>query len=446
MTDQERELIAAVCEGFGPSADGRVVLPLAGSRGVVVAVRVHRWFDGVAHRARPWSNARVGAGQPAPQNRPARRTLAHSVASVGGASGGIAARVSAAALAEAGEEVVDFEKLPSWNLARVALSHLDGRVRSLLVKWPRTNVEREVGLGFLRTEIAALGYVNGIDSSLAPRLAWATDDLFAVEDLGHGRWLWDLLRAGDPRAADAYRDFARVMARLHTSTVGMTDRWNDARRRAGLAPADPDPEAIDVSRWEWNLSAFEAVGIDARPSAQVDLDRVRSTLTRPGPFLAFSNGDPGANNFVATDGGGRLIDFEYARCRHALVDAACLHVQHSVWMTIADPTPFGVVNVYRTELAKHIPEAEDDALFFDGIAGAAAMRAVQRLQRFAKLDARPEGDESRRQMVATLDAARTTLAGYRVLSDLGGWLEDVAATLRRRWPDADVAFPAFTVR
>ncbi len=72
----------------------------------------------------------------------------------------------------------------------------------------------------------------------------------------------------------------------------------------------------------------------------------------------------------------------------------------------------------RTELALQIPEAEDDTLFHTRIAGAAATRVTERLRRFAKLDARPFGHESRPQMIATLEAAAATLAEYHVLIDL----------------------------
>jgi hypothetical protein len=351
-------------------------------------------------------------------------------------------------LAEAGAELVAFEQLPGWNVARALIRRADGHPQPLFVKWPRTNVEPDIALQYIRTEHAALRFLNELDPSLAPHVTDAgPSELVLTEILEHGRSLWELLRDNDAEAVGAYRDFASCMARLHSATARNLDRWDRARRDVGLPPTAGMAENTDVVPWQWDLHAFDAIGVPASSAAQTDFHRVREALTQPGPFLALSNGDPGANNFIATHDGGRLIDFEYARFRHALIDAACLHVQHSVWMTIAKPSRFGVVEIYRDRLAQQIPEAEDDTLFHTGIAGAAAVRVTERLRRFGKLDARPFGHESRQQMIATLEAAVATLAEYGVLIDLEGWLLAVASALRRRWPDADVAFrDAFTVR
>ena len=45
-------------------------------------------------------------------------------------------------------------------------------------------------------------------------------------------------------------------------------------------------------------------------------------LHEPGPFLAFTNGDAGANNYLVDGTDGRFIDFEFAGFRHASVRRA----------------------------------------------------------------------------------------------------------------------------
>ena len=350
-------------------------------------------------------------------------------------------------LATREEELVSLEKFALWNVGRAVIRSADGAISTVIVKWLRASVASDLAVEFLRTECAALSLVGGLEPSIAPALLGATTELAVTEDLGDARLLWEMLRDGDPLSPAAYRAFAGTMARLHTSTVGAMDLWDRARQQSGLGPTTASPERIDHVPWEWDLRSVTPVGHAPSAAAQRDLEHVRSLLLDPGPFLAFSNGDPGANNFMVTADGGRVIDFEYARFRHALIDAACLHVQHSVWMTIGSSARYGVVEVYRAGLAEQIPEAEDDELFGTAMAGAAAMRATERLRRFALLDARPEGHESRKQMIATTDAAAETIAEYGFLKDLGGWLTDVSLALRRRWPDADISFPdAFTVR
>jgi hypothetical protein len=98
------------------------------------------------------------------------------------------------------------------------------------------------------------------------------------------------------------------MARLHTATARLVDRWDAAQRDVWLPATDATAENTDVVPWQWDLNAFDAIGVSASAAAQADFHRVREALTQPGPFLALSNADPGANNFIATHDGGRLID------------------------------------------------------------------------------------------------------------------------------------------
>lgn len=103
----------------------------------------------------------------------------------------------------------------------------------------------------------------------------------------------------------------------------------------------------------------------------------------------------------------------------------------------------------RRALARGVPEADDDRLFGFGLASACLTWAATRLTRFPALDARAPGENSRLQMVLTLDAAARAAEHHRALPHLAGWAHRVAQALRRRWPDADVdrtAYPAYTPR
>ena len=84
-----------------------------------------------------------------------------------------------------------------------------------------------------------------------------------------------------------------------------------------------------------------------------------------------------------------------------------------------------------------------------GVGSAALCCALSRLSRLDRLDGRPPGDDSRLQMVATLEAAAATASRFRVHSYLTSWARRVADRLRRRWPDTDVdlaALPVYAVR
>ncbi len=128
---------------------------------------------------------------------------------------------------------------------------------------------------------------------------------------------------------------------------------------------------------------------------------------------------------------GRLIDFEFAGYRHALSDAAVLHVPGSMWVTVADPVPTVNENEYRAAACRGLPAAEDDRSFGLGIAAGYLAFAIMRLSRLAQLESRPSGDKSRPQMVATLEAASAAAEGHRSLPHLSGWARRIAGTLRR---------------
>jgi hypothetical protein len=190
-----------------------------------------------------------------------------------------------------------------------------------------------------------------------------------------------------------------------------------------------------------------AGALDSPLTAGVESDIARSIqeLAEPGPFLAFSNGDAGVNNFLlAGDADGRLIDFEFAGFRHALSDIACLYVPGPMWITVADPSTDGTEDAYRAAVVDTIPEVADDQRYGMGVSSAALCYALFRLARLDRLDGRPPGEDSRLQMVATLEAAAATASRFHVHPNLVGWARGTADRLRRRWPDADIDLGAMS--
>lgn len=121
-------------------------------------------------------------------------------------------------------------------------------------------------------------------------------------------------------------------------------------------------------------------------------------------------------------------------------------------MTVGDPIATGLADHYRHALADGVPEAEDDRRYGFGLAAACISWAIVRLQRFALLDTREPGDDSRPQLVETLEAAARTAMAHRAFPHLTSWVLRTADLLRRRWPDADLDFtdaaalPPYTAR
>ncbi|WP_204286111.1 hypothetical protein [Microbispora amethystogenes] len=104
--------------------------------------------------------------------------------------------------------------------------------------------------------------------------------------------------------------------------------------------------------------------------------------------------------------------------------------------------PTQVAEIYRRALAAGVPQAEDDRLYGAALAAACVAFALTRLWRLPALDGRPAGEDSRAQLVTTLEAAAATAQAHHALPQLTGLCRRLAEAPRSRWPDADVDIAA----
>ncbi|MEW9532506.1 hypothetical protein [Microbispora sp. NPDC049125] len=356
--------------------------------------------------------------------------------------------------------MLDWQRLEPWAVARAQVGGL-ARPEHVIVKWVRSHhpdQTRPEAWRF-RTELAALRFLSeDLALNLAPRVIAAdvSRGLLVLEDLAPRVALDQLLRAeGATAHADRLVAFARVRGELGAATAGMAATYYT--RRAALGPVDPAADRL--GRWaglcdEGRRHAAGA-GAPITGQAERELVAVLGELAEPGPFLALSNGDPDANNVLVHASGfpdPRLIDFEFAGYTHALNDAVLLHVPGPAWLSVGDAIADGLADTYRQALARGVRQAEDDRQYGFALAAACVFFALVRLQRLPLLDTRAPGDDSRPQLVATLEATARTAEAHHTLPHLTGWARRVAGLLRRRWPDADLnltdraAFPPYSVR
>lgn len=350
--------------------------------------------------------------------------------------------------AGAGATVVCVERIGEFSVARIAVRQKDDSPVTLIAKSLRVLPSGLRGeQSRILNEYTALEFVGGVDQTLAPRLlaADATRGVVLLEDLAPLRPLNELLVEGDNRGHEGLRLFATRMARLHALTKNGYDEYY--QRRVELGPTDTSRDArLVLGEWDWTLPDLADCGFRASASAQDEIREAEQLLCEPGPFKAFSNGDPGLHNFMTDGTSGRIIDWEDACFRHVLHDASCLWVPNSVWMTIADPVELGLDAIYRDALSEAIPQAKT-AAYDEALAAACIARAADRFMRFRLLDGRPPGHESRAQIIFTLEAAARSADHLKAFPHLSAWAHDVAAFLRARWPDADCEFPnAYTSR
>jgi hypothetical protein len=340
-------------------------------------------------------------------------------------------------------EVVGWRVLEPWSVLRAQL--VPGPPSTVIVKWLRgdprgfrTDPAQQV------TEYVALQFLSDLGLHLSPRVLAAElpASVLVLEDLAPRVPLAALLatRPHDPTLAAWLVEFAVATGCLHAATAGQDEQYYQRRLRHGSV--DPVVERRRFfTPWPDTHRLADALDVALTVGAEGDVARAIQELTGPGPFLAFSNGDAGVNNFLLADGAdGKLIDFEFAGFRHVLSDIACLYLPGPMWITVADPSTDASEDAYRAAVSDSIPEVADDRRYGMGVSSAALTYALFRLARIDLLDGRPPGDHSRLQMVATLEAAAATAARFGVHPHLAGWARRAAERLRRRWPDADVDF------
>ncbi len=352
--------------------------------------------------------------------------------------------------------VAAVDRIAPWSVLRCRLepdADASPHPDSVIVKWVRDDPR-----GFrtdprqLATEQAALEFLAEIDFPRAPRLVAAdrAAGLLVLEDLAPRVALADLIRRqGAETSLPQLLAFAGVMGDLQATTAGKVELYDSKRGSLGSIDRGVGRERGLGPDWPDARRRLEALGQAMAATVAAELGRVVEALLNPGPFLAFSNGDPETNNFLVDGEDGRLIDFEFADYRHGLVSATWMHVPGPGWITVTAPFCADLEARYRRALSVGIPEAEDDRLFGFGMAAACLAIGCDRLSRFATLDARKPGESSRLQMVSTLESAAAVARRHRALPQLSGWVERTAEWLRRRWPDANVdlaTYPAYTSR
>ncbi|MEV7405387.1 hypothetical protein AB0N93_33965 [Streptomyces sp. NPDC091267] len=352
-----------------------------------------------------------------------------------------------------------WERLQPWAVARVRLRGA-AAPRSVVVKWVETgSAEARTASWRLHNEYAALQFLGDVaGGGLTPRVLAAdfAAGLLVLEDLAPRVALDQLLRRdGAATHRERLAAFAHARGELSAATAGQAATYY--ARRAELGPIDPAADRagrLARSR-DGAVQHAVALGVPLAGRAAAELAAVLDELYEPGPFLALSNGDAEANNILLHASGpadARLIDFEFAGYAHALADAVCLYIPCPAWITVGNPTATGLAGHYRRALVRGIPEAADDRRYGFGLAPACMSWALVRLQRFTLLDTRSPGDDSRLQLIETLEAAARTAQYHRTLPHLTTWVGRIATLLRRRWPDSDqdltdpARFPPYRAR
>jgi hypothetical protein len=188
------------------------------------------------------------------------------------------------------------------------------------------------------------------------------------DDLGTEATLVQPLLDGSPGLArSAIVRFVRRLAAIHAATARRSADWDRTVTDLG-APAALLTEqvlaqyghAVDagLGGLEGLLADLGLSPVQDRPGLVAELDSIKETLTRPGPFTVLVHNDPCPDNVVITSSGARLLDFEFARPGHALIDGLYPQLPFpSCWCcnTVPDDLGAELAQLYRDGvLAVHV--------------------------------------------------------------------------------------------
>jgi hypothetical protein len=334
-------------------------------------------------------------------------------------------------------------------IARAVASYADGRARSVIVKATRSSsydpaaanvlqasglVKEWVACAFLASRAPSRGH------GAALLAGDVTNGIMVFEDLGaHLRSLVDPLLTGTAEQAERALDlYATAVGRLHADTIGCLDTYHQTFEsvfgsgRPRRAPG-----------WRLEKEAeLVTQRIGGTPPAS-ELELLSSRLLDPGPWLTLIHGDPCPDNSLVLDTGVRLIDYEYARPSHALLDGIYWRMGFpTCWCAGRIPADVAarIDATYRMELGKSLPQALDDRAYGIELTYMSAVWLFTCLS--WRLDAALARDDGwgiwsiRGRLLWYLEAVIEMTDIAQALPGMNrvarGWLLE----LRRRWPDA----------
>ena len=304
---------------------------------------------------------------------------------------------------------------------------------------------------------AGLEFLSKISDGNSPAAQFYGGDrekgLMVIEDLGDGQNFYGSLRGESSTAATGELiKLARALGKLHALTTHKKAVYDSIRDRLG--PREKPPTMIG----EWRRligkldEVCEKLGVKPHRGAKTELKTVAAFIAAPGPFQAYTHGDPIPMNALPVEDERKLFDFEFGEFRHALRDGIYGRVCFPTWYHI-NRVPNSVIEkmeiAYRAELVKGCPEAADDTLFFRSVVEACAYWAIySRLNFIEKVwetDHKWGISTQRQILLLCFDIFGQASEEFGHLEALGTTVRAIAAKLREHWTALEEMpyYPAF---
>jgi Phosphotransferase enzyme family len=273
--------------------------------------------------------------------------------------------------------------------------------------------------------------------------------MVVCEDLGaHVRSLVDPLLNGSAEAAErVLLCYAQALGRLHGDTVGCANAHAQTLKSVFGAHGSVAPSGRNFARLAARVEKRMGKSLPAGELAQI-ADR----LGNPGAWQCLVHGDPCPDNALLVAGQVRLIDFEFTRPGHALLDAIYWRIGFpTCWCAGRIPPEVAarIEAAYRAEVGRAMPFALDDRVYDIECAYmtvAWLLFALDwRYEEAVREDAQWGVASLRSRLLWYLEACIDATGKARVLPGIHAAAAVWLADLHRRWPRSNplAVYPAF---
>jgi hypothetical protein len=346
----------------------------------------------------------------------------------------------------------------SYFVVRARSKYDDGRIQSVIVKAtqsPTYDPNSKNALdspGLVREWVAAANLAERAHRREhgARLLAGVVErGILIFEDFGAnvGSLADALLNGNADEAECALTSYALSLARLHSDTLGCSDGHHEVFKSIFGANHTRRPPGRRVERMADGIA--NRIGGQAPAS---EIAEISGRVAEPGRWLSLVHGDPCPDNALIVAGQVRLIDYEYARPTHALLDAIYWKMGFPM-CRCAGRLPAEVASridaVYRTEIGRTLPLALDDKVYRTELAYTSAAWLFiclgWQLDAALKSDIRWGIATIRSRLLWYLNTAIDLTEAARILPGIRATAEVWRTDLRQRWPDSELLglYPAW---
>ncbi len=283
----------------------------------------------------------------------------------------------------------------------------------------------------------------------------AETGVMVIEDLGKVESTHNAVFGTDAAYAEEMLiDWMQTIGKMHALTIGHQEMFH--RIRTALAPVPP--KTSKTKQKHLMTQSFrqtcELIGKKPRRGCVKEIERIATMVANPGPFAALSRGDNAPGDCVKAGSKLKLLDFEFGRFQHALLDAASFRMISPTAWRREYLAPANVVSraeaAYRSELIKGCPQAKDDVLFTTAFVEAAAYWGLRYNGQFspkfvAGLLEQDNDWGGRQRVVQRLKILAETTEKSGHLPVIGATARDLENRLCALWPKVEEMpyYPAF---